>query len=283
MVPVPLRILRILLFIAGIALFISGPVLAFTANSLDITVDESGDAIAIFRFSLEGMLENAIPQSILEEELLKGLSTSSEPPELITMDRSSATIRMKQFASVADVPTGTEYRTVTMNFKKAEIALQSSALSSVVTADFTPSTITITFPDSYNRQFMDADVLPSITHIVIDPVKAAAAAASAVQTQPTGGAIKALSSPEGITVSIDGNYVGTAPSTFSDIPAGQHTLTFAKENYEPVSKEVTVTEGQTIQVTVFLSPVPPTPQAPGFAGILAGIALALCVFVRIRK
>lgn len=282
MVPGTSRTLRILLVIAGIALFFLSPASAFTANSLDITVGESGDAIAIFRFSLEGMIENAIPQSLLEEELLKGLSTSSEPPELIAMDRSSATIRMKQFASRSDVPTGTEYRTVTMNFKKAEIALQSSALSSVVTADFSPATITITFPDSYNRQFTDADILPSLTHIVIDPVKAAAAGAG--QTPATNGAIKVISSPEGAQIMMDGTYVGTAPATFSDIPAGPHTLSFSKENHEPVSKEVTVTGGQTIQVTVFLSYIPPTPkQAPGFAGVLAGIALGLCVIVRMRK
>ena len=36
-----------------------------------------------------------------------------------------------------------------MNFKKAEIALQNSALSSVVTADFSPAKVKITFPDNF--------------------------------------------------------------------------------------------------------------------------------------
>jgi len=277
------RTLRIFLVIACIAFLVSCPVQAFTAHSLDITVDKNGDAVAIFRFSLEGLLENAIPQSMLEEELLKGLSTSSEPPELISMDRSTATIRMKKFADTTDVPTGTEYRTASMNFKKAEIALQQSALSNVVTADFSPATIKLTFPDTYSRQFDDADVLPALTHTVIDPVKAAAVS----QTPSTNGAVKVTSSPAGVQVSLDGQYVGTAPATFPDIPAGTHTLAFTKDQYAPVSKTVNVTAGQTILVSVFLAYVEPTPtaSAPGFAGILAAgaLVLAACVMMRMRK
>jgi hypothetical protein len=49
------------------------------------------------------------------------------------MDRSSATVMMKRFADVNDVSQGTEYRTASMDFKKAEIALKNSALNYVVT------------------------------------------------------------------------------------------------------------------------------------------------------
>ena len=100
------------------------PVHAFTANSLDITISKDGDATASFRFTLEGILENAIPQSMLEEELKKGLTTSSDPPVLLSMDKSGATQFLKKFADTADVPQGTEYRTASMNFQKAEIALK---------------------------------------------------------------------------------------------------------------------------------------------------------------
>ncbi len=278
--------LRTVLMIAVLVLFITGPAAAFTASSLDITVDETGDAIAVFRFTLEGFIENAIPQSMLEEELLKGLGTSSDPPELIVMDRSSATIRLKKFAAVGDVPTGTEYRTVTMDFKKAQIALQQSAVSTVVTADFSPGVMTVTFPDTYSRQFTGADVLPALTHIVIDPAKAAAAeaqAAAAGQPIPTtpAGAIKVISSPEGIMVTMDGNYIGTAPGTFPDIVPGEHTLRFSRDGYETIEKTVMVKEGETLQLSVFLSygPVPAT-YAPGFGLALAfaGVVTACMVF-----
>ncbi len=272
---------RIFLVSICLVMIIPGPAAAFTANSLEITVDKNGDAIAIFSFSLEGFLENAIPQSVLEEQLLKGLSTSSDPPELIAMDRSSATIRMKKFADVSGVPTGTEYRTASMNFKKAEIALQESALSSVVTADFSPSSMKVTFPDRYERTFASSDILPAITHVVIDPAKAAAA----MQTPIPGGSAKIISSPEGVQVSIDGSVIGTAPDTFTGIPEGSHKFEFAKENYAPVSRTVTIKEGQTVQVSVFLAPIESTPakQAPGFSLVLAGFAVLVSLEFFLRR
>ncbi|HEX3001303.1 MAG TPA: hypothetical protein VHN82_02880, partial [Methanoregula sp.] len=81
------RVLLRCTFILICAALLATPVLAFTANSLDITVNKGGDATATFRFTLEGLIENAIPQSILEEQLIKGLSSSAEPPTLISMDR----------------------------------------------------------------------------------------------------------------------------------------------------------------------------------------------------
>ena len=279
---------RAVLLILIIAVLVIGPVHAFTAKSLDITVDKNGDAVAVFQFSLDGIVENAIPQSMLEDQLLKGMGSSSDPPELISMDRSSATIRMKKFADTTDVPTGTEYRTASMDFKKAEIALQNSGLSNVISADFSPAKIVVNFPDNYKREFASSDALPSITHTVVDPTKhpvVSNGTSSVVPTQPVNGAVKVFSSPSGVQVILDGQFVGTAPDTFSEIPAGSHTLQFSKENYAPVSKTVTVNAGETVQMSVFLTYVEPTPKpSPGFAGIPAGLALVICMLVvRIRK
>jgi hypothetical protein len=276
------------LIFLGILFLTTGPVQAFTANSLDITVDKNGDATAIFRFSLEGFIENAIPQSMLEEQLLKGMSTSSNPPELISMDRSSATIRMKNFADTSEVPTGTEYRTASMDFKKGEIALQNSGLSSVITADFSPASVVVRFPDNYSREFANSDTLPSISHTIIDPTKhpeSSNTTGSGVPLKPVNGAVRVVSSPAGVDVSLDGQYLGTAPSTFTGISAGPHTFRFSRENYAPVSRTVTVNPGQTIQLSVFLSYVEPTPvqQSPGFAAMLAIGVLGLCIVMVRRK
>ncbi|WP_321507914.1 PEGA domain-containing protein [uncultured Methanoregula sp.] len=250
---------------------------AFTANSLDITLNKNGDATATFRFTLEGLIENAIPQSLLEEELKKGLTTSSEPPALLSMDRSSASLLLKNFADTSDVPKGTEYRTATMNFKKAEIALQSSALSSVISADFSPSKIIITFPDGYSRQLDNLDVLPSITHTVVDPAKATASGA-----QQNTGTLKIVSSPSAVQVYLDGTYIGNAPSQFPDIAAGSHTLLFEKDGFAPVTKTVTVKQGEHLQVSVVLvyATPPPgatTPASPGFDVGTAGLAILICI------
>ncbi|AGB02740.1 PEGA domain-containing protein [Methanoregula formicica] len=277
---------RMAIILLCMALFLTVPVQAFTADSLDITIDKNGDATAVFRFTLEGLIENAIPQSMLEEQLIKGLSSSSEPPTLVSMDRSRATIILKKFASTYDTPQGTDYQTSSMDFRKAEIALQNSAVSSVISADFSPATATLIFSDGYVRTFSDVESLPSITHTIIDPVKAASAKAAATTTATLPatpavpaqtGAINVTSSPDGIEIWLDGASIGTTPAVFRNIPAGAHSLTFKKEGYTSVTKDVTVSDGGTIRLSVYLAPVEATPTQAPVGALAAGAAIALCI------
>ncbi len=235
------------------------PVHAFTADSLDILVDKNGDAVATFRFTLEGIVENAIPQSVLEQELKKGLTTSTEPPELKSMDRSSAVLIMKKFADTSDVATGTEYRTASMDFTKAEAGLQNSALSSVVSADFSPEKILLTFPDSYQREFSNADILPSVSHIVTAPIKTAQGQVSpeAMVLADAKGAINVTSSPLNVKVYLDSNYLGETPAVFPGITSGIHTIEFSKDSFTTLRKNVTINEGKTTNINVVLEYIPP--------------------------
>jgi hypothetical protein len=280
------------LMLACCIFFMVIPAHAFTANSLDITVNKNGDAIAIFRFTLEGVIENSIPQSLLEEELKKGLTTSAEPPELESMDKSSATLIMKGFADTSEVPTGLEYRTPAMDFKKAEIALQNSAIGGMVTADFTPEKVVLTFPDSYKQEFDNVDVLPAVFHTVVDPAKLAQTQASSgtsaipgvTVTSPMTGSMNITSSPLNVKVYLDSNYIGDAPAVFPEIAAGTHLMEFTKDGFLPVSKNVTVNAGKTTGILVVLTYVPPetTEEISSFPGfvwpvvIIALIALAGC-------
>lgn len=242
------------------------PAQAFTANSLDIIVSENGDAIATFRFTLEGIIENSIPQSILEEELKKGLTTSAEPPELKSMDKSSAVLLLKKFADTSDVPTGTEYRTATMDFKKAEIALQNSAISGAVSADFSPDKITLTFPDSFRREFSNVDILPAVFHTVVDPSKTprptslpgvtGTAVPGATIVQSVTGSMNVTSSPPGVKVYLGSGYIGDAPALFMGIVPGTHMVEFRKDGYESVSKNVTINPQKTTNVMVVLRYIP---------------------------
>ena len=102
-----------------IALFIVAPAGAFTADSLNITVAANGDATASFRFTLDGVIENAIPLSLLQDQLVKGLATSSDPPQVISFDKSEATLLLKNFAVTNDVPTGTEDPDCSHGFQKS--------------------------------------------------------------------------------------------------------------------------------------------------------------------
>lgn len=275
------RLFRLAALITLAALFLALPVQAFTADSLDITVDKNGDATAVFRFTLEGLIENAIPQSMLEEQLIKGLGSSSEPPTLVSMDRSSATLILKNFASTYDTAQGKDYQTSSMDFKKAEIALQNSAVSSVITADFSPAKATLIFPDGYVRSFSDVESLPSITHTVIDPAKAAAAP---VATAANGGAVNVTATPADAEVWIDGTNMGNAPAVFTGISEGQHTLMFQKAGYIPVTKVITVSKGKTIRLSVFLAEAPPTTEKSPVSFFVIIAALGGCLgLLTLRK
>jgi hypothetical protein len=275
---------RSMLLLLCTVLLAAAPAHAFTANSLDMSIDESGDATAVFRFTLEGLIENAIPQSMLEEQLVNGLASGSEPPTLVSMDRSSATLLIKKFANTYDVPTGTEYQTSAMDFRKAEIALQNSAVSSVITADFSPSTATMTFPDGYSRTFADVESLPSMTHIVIDPAKASAAAAVAEATpDPSKGSINITATPDSSEVWIDSEFLGYTPSEFPGIAPGRHVLMVKKAGYSPITKDIDIPTGRSLRVSVYLMEVPVTTKASsppsGCLAAAAGLALAACLFL----
>ncbi|MCX6690188.1 MAG: PEGA domain-containing protein [Methanoregula sp.] len=256
------------------------PVHAFTSDSLDITIDTSGDAVANFRFTLEGFVENAIPQSMLESELVKGLTSSSDPPQVLSFDRGSASLLLKNFAVKNVVPTGIEYQTASMDFKRAEIALKNSALSSVVSADFSPAKLVVKFPDGYTREFTDSSVLPSLKHIIIDPSKAGTSAGNS-----TSGSIAVTSSPAHARVILDGALAGETPSTLPEIAPGPHTVSLQMDGFLPYSRTVNVTAGNTTTVNAVLSYVTPTPTkpAPGFGWICTGIALAGCGIVFSRR
>jgi len=283
------HVVSCLLAIACCSVFFVHPVHAFTANSLDIVVEKNGDATATFRFTLEGIVENAIPQSVLEDQLKKGLSTGPEPPDLISMDRSNAVLLLRKFADTSDVETGTEYRTESMDFKKAEVALQNSGLGGAVTADFTPDSVTVTFPDSYKKSFSNVDSLPAITHTVIDPTRtprATAAPGGAITdgNPATGlaasGSMSVNSSPEGVKVYVDSQYIGDASSVFFGIAPGVHAVEFRKEDYDPVSRNVTVLAGKTTHVMVVLMYNPPatsdvSPSFPWPALLVVIIGLAV--------
>jgi hypothetical protein len=274
------------LFLCGIlctALLLVAPVQAFTADSLSITVAKNGDATAAFTYTLDGVIENAIPESILQEQMVKGLATSSDPPEVLSFSKSEADLYLKNFALVTDVPTGTEYQTASMDFKKAQIALQNSAVSTVISADFSPKVTTVTFPDGYSRQLTSSSVLPSLDHTVIDPAKA-----NAVPTTNAAslGALNISSSPENVHVYIDTTYVGDTPRTFSQISPGRHMVMLEADGYVTLTTNVSINAGETTPLIEDLD-FAPTPtkkaNAPDSGTVIAVLALALCGMAVLRR
>jgi len=278
-VPYPMIPVRAACLLLCLALLAGAPAAAFTADSLSITVKANGDATADFRFTLQGVIENAIPVSVLQDQLTKGLATSAEPPQVISFSSSEAVLLLKGFAATTTVPTGTEYQTTSMNFTNAQAALQNSAVSSVISADFSPRITTVTFPDGYTREFDNSPVLPSIDHIVVNPAQAGSAAGST-------GAIQVNSSPEHVRVFIDSAYAGDSPFTFTGISPGVHQVRLEAENFLPFTGNVTVSAGQTARVMESLeyatAPTPRSP-APGAGEVIGLLVLVTSGLVFLRR
>jgi hypothetical protein len=256
-----------------IVLLVPVPAGAFTADSLTITVAGNGDATADFHFTLEGIIENAIPLSVLQDQLTKGLATSAEPPQVLSFSKSEATLLLKGFAVTTTVPTGTDYQTAPMNFTNAQAALQNSAAGSVISADFSPKITTITFPDGYSRQFVDSAVLPSIDHIVPNLAQAGSAPAAIAGTS---GAIEVNTSPEHTQVFIDSVFAGESPGVFSGITTGNHQITLEADGFLPFTRNITVNAGETTQlaeVLEFTTTSTPQSPAPGAGIVIAVLSL----------
>jgi hypothetical protein len=164
MIPIARTRCRVLFCIVFcLAFLLITPVQAFAADSLNITVGRNGDAIADFHFTLQGVMENAIPLSVLQDQLTKGLATSSEPPQVLTFSKSEATLLLKGFAVTNTLPTGTEYQTAPMDFTKAQSSLQNSAAGSVITADFSPGITTVTFLTGFPDNLLPSPPFPVLT------------------------------------------------------------------------------------------------------------------------
>ncbi len=70
---------------------------------------------------------------------------------------------------------------------------------------------------------------------------------------PVSGTILASSNPAGASVLLDGMDKGISPVTLTGISSGSHTVSFTKTGYAPASRVVTMTAGQTMEISVDLT------------------------------
>lgn len=265
----------------GLAYLIVVPTSAFTADSLNITINKNGDATAVFRFTLEGIIENSIPLSSLQDEMVKGLDTSSDPPQVLSFSKSEATLFLKNFATVNDVSYGTEYQTTPMDFKKAQFAFEGSAVSHIITADFSPRDLTIIFPDGFSQTVSQSSILPTMIHTVTDPTKTGPAAGSNTSTT---GSIIVKTSPDNVMVYYDSGYVGMSPYTISGVKPGQHLVLLQKDGFITQTRTVNVSAGDTVTINTALAYAEATTKSsPVHPGIIILSLLGACGIAAILR
>ncbi len=66
------------------------------------------------------------------------------------------------------------------------------------------------------------------------------------------GAISVSADPDGADVSVDGNFVGSAPATLK-LPAGKHTILVSQQGYKAWSREISVLSGSDVKLKATLA------------------------------
>jgi hypothetical protein len=80
----------------------------------------------------------------------------------------------------------------------------------------------------------------------------AAVAAAHPNSEQASAQLRISSTPEGADIEIDGNYVGSTPSTVGARP-GEHQISLQKSGFKPWQRKITVSSGQ-INVNASLAP-----------------------------
>ena len=84
------------------------------------------------------------------------------------------------------------------------------------------------------------------------PASAAAAAHPAEQNTASAATLRISSTPDGADIEIDGNYVGSTPSTVG-LASGSHQISVKKSGFKPWERKISVSSGQ-VSVSALLEP-----------------------------
>jgi hypothetical protein len=108
-------------------------------------------------------------------------------------------------------------------------------------------------------------------------VEAGMRAEIAVTLIPATGSLCITTSPGGGRLMLDGADAGISPVTLTNIPAGNHTITAAKEGYAPEEQAVRVIAGQTVTADLVLEPAVPAHATQRAGGPIPSIIPAAFV------
>ncbi|TAJ43936.1 hypothetical protein [Methanofollis fontis] len=154
-----IRILAALLVIAALAL----PAGAFTADRLDIAIEENGTATITFDYTLSWIEDVAVFFRIADpaDELKSALETfSGRSVDVVSVSDRSATFSVESFVHIAEKGNETIYTTPSINLTQSEEALKDYWFAPLIDADFSPAVTVITFPDGSQQVYENIAEIP---------------------------------------------------------------------------------------------------------------------------
>jgi len=157
------------LLLGGILIIVLAamPASAFTAKTLTVTLSGNGDAQVEMQYDLSFVEQAAIffhaanPAATLQNALSENLGL---PVTVVSADMSSAEVIIPSFASVTQSGGSATMTTPAFSFANAQQDVRNEWYGFLISADFTPQTTTITFPDGYQAGFNNQISIPSVSH-----------------------------------------------------------------------------------------------------------------------
>ncbi|NMB78207.1 MAG: hypothetical protein GYA23_03850 [Methanomicrobiales archaeon] len=152
-----------------LAAIIACPAQAFTAKTLDITIQDSSDAVITFSYELSWLEQAAVFSKIADpaNELARALRTQfNRDVDVISVTGNSAQFRVKDFATRKENAGTVTLIAPSLSFKNAEKALQRYWFARLINPDFSPDVTRVSFPDGYNEEFYNLETIPSVRHTI---------------------------------------------------------------------------------------------------------------------
>jgi len=163
--------LKRLFVLAGLMVLVGccavSPVHAFTAKTLDITVQENTDAVITFSYELSWFENFAVFLQIANPGTeLKGALESSygKPVVVIKADGGESRFMVQGFASKQEQDGIVTMKTPALSFVEAEKILNQYWFAPFISPDFSPAVTRVNFPDDYTEEFYNQISIPAIRH-----------------------------------------------------------------------------------------------------------------------
>jgi preprotein translocase subunit SecF len=165
----PVTMKKIFIIITSLCLMACAvmPASAFTMKSLNIAIEENGEAQVDMNYDLSFVEQSAVFFRLADPaaQLKSAFDTGGSQHVTVTqVTSSSAHIVIPAFASVRTTDEKSTITTPSVSFERARDVLNTYWFAPLVSPDFSPAVTTITFPDGYLVNYYDQISIPPISH-----------------------------------------------------------------------------------------------------------------------
>jgi hypothetical protein len=145
------------------------PVQAFTAKTLDIAIQDNGDALITFDYDLNWYENAAVFTRIMNPgiELKKALEANfGKQVDVITVTGNQVQVLVQGFATRKVQDNLVIMGTPALSFNNAEKVLNQYWFAPLINVDLSPAVTHVIFPDGYVEMFSDQIAIPKLNHIL---------------------------------------------------------------------------------------------------------------------